>query len=408
MSAGAGVPAQLHAFARPTFTDFVPIVSGHGATVTDATGKSYIDAMASLWFANVGYGRPEVVAAIAAQSARLHAYNTFQPFTTTVTDELAQRLVALSSIPDSRVFFTNSGSEAIDTAMKLARLVQRLGGHPERDVIVARDGGYHGTNYGGTSAQGIAPNREGWGALVPRVVHVARHDSEAVARVFADFPGQVAAVLSEPVQGASGVHPPTPGYLAELRRLCDNQGALLIFDEVISGFGRLGQWFGATHFGVTPDLITFAKAVNSGYVPMGGVLVGRAVREPLEADPALMLRHGYTYSGHALAAAAALACIDVTLTDGLLARATEIGHRIHDGLVALVDDGLGTEVRGVGAVWALGLPDGVDPMAVRDAARARGVIVRAVPGALAMCPPLVISDAQIDSVLDVLAECLPG
>lgn len=406
MNTSAGLPAQLHAFARPTFSDFVDIVSGDGACITDAQGVTYIDAMASLWFANVSYGRREVVAAISEQASRLHAYNTFEPFTTRPTDQLAEALVEISPIPRSRVFFTNSGSEAVDTALKLARSAQRRSGNPQRDVVIARDGGYHGTNYGGTSAQGIVPNREGWGPLVPRIIHVPRHDSEALARAFADHPDQVAAVLTEPVQGASGVHPPTADYLAATRRLCDIHGAYLIFDEVITGFGRLGDWFAATRFAVQPDLITFAKALTSGYVPMGGVLVGPSVREPLEADPNEMLRHGYTYSGHALASAAALACLEVTRTDDLLARATAIGKRLQSGLAAIVADGLANEARGIGAVWALGLSDDIDAVAVRDAARAAGVIVRAMPATLAMCPPLVITDEQVDTVLDVLAASL--
>ena len=188
--------------------------------------------------------------------------------------------------------------------MKLARVAHVLAGHPERTLIISRTRGYHGANYGGTSAQGIAPNREGFGPLVADVVQVPADDLEALATLMAERGNEVAAVITEPVQGAGGVFPPTEGYLAGLRRLCDQHGAFLIFDEVITGFGRLGTWFAAHHYGVTPDLMTFAKAVTSGYQPLGGVFVGAAVRPGLEADPAFFLRHGFTYSGHPTACAA--------------------------------------------------------------------------------------------------------
>jgi adenosylmethionine-8-amino-7-oxononanoate aminotransferase len=225
----------------------------------------------------------------------------------------------------------------------------------------------------------------------------------------AEHGGRIAAVLTEPVQGAGGVFPPPEGYLAELRRLCDHHGAYLIFDEVITGFGRLGQWFAADHYGVVPDMTTFAKAVTSGYQPLGGVFVGAAVRDPIEADPNYVLRHGYTYSGHPGACAAGLANLAIMEREVLVERAVTVGKRLGDGLQALAADGTIHHARGDGAVWAAGLRPDQDAVAVRDRMLAAGVITRAIgTDSLTFCPPLVISDQQIDRVLDTLASSADG
>jgi putrescine aminotransferase len=398
------LPAFLHPFAPPTKRSFVDIVRGAGALLWDRDGKEYVDAMASLWYCAAGHGRRDIAAAVDTQLATLAAYSCFDPFTNPSADALAERLVDLSPLPDARVFLCDSGSEAVDTAMKLARLTHRLAGHPERTVIISRERGYHGTNLGGTSAQGIAPNREGWGPLVPDVVQVPGDDQEALARLMAERGGEVAAVVAEPVQGAGGVYPPSEGYLRELRRLCDHHGALLVFDEVITAFGRLGAWFGADHYEVVPDMITFAKAVTSGYVPLGGVLVGPVVRAALESDPAFVLRHGYTYSGHSGACAAALANIDVLEGEGLLEQATRLGGRLEAGLRALAGDGSVAGVRGAVAVWAVALVEGQQSPAVRDRLLDHGVITRAIPpDTITFCPPLVTTDEQIDRIIDAVA-----
>ena len=323
----------LHPFAKPTRTDFRTLVRGQGSVVYDNHGNQYIDAMASLWYCAVGHGRSDMAEAIARQAGTLAAYSTFDPFTNEPAEELAQKLVAIGPIPKSRIFFTSSGSESVDTAMKLARLAHVQAGHPERTLIISRQRGYHGTTYGGTSAQGIPPNREGYGPLVGDVEQVAADDIEAMATLMAQRGNTIAAVLVEPLQGAGGVFPPQDGYLQSLRRLCDQHGAFLIFDEVISGFGRLGTWFAADHYKVVPDLMTFAKAVTSGYQPLGGVFVGPAVRAPLEADANFFLRTGFTYSGHPTACAAALKNIEILEREDLLARAVHIGKRLSSGLV---------------------------------------------------------------------------
>lgn len=396
--------AFLHSFAKPTREDFISIVRGDGARLWDTDGNEYLDAMASLWYCAVGHGRREIADAVAEQAATLAAYSCFEPFTNPPAEALTERLAALTPMVDSRVFLCGSGSEAIDTAMKLARLGHVMAGHPERTVIVTRERGYHGTNYGGTSAQGIAPNREGYGPLVPEVVQVPGDDVEALSVLMAERSSEIAAVIAEPVQGAGGVHPPADGYLADLRRLCDQHGAFLVFDEVITGFGRLGHWFAADHYDVVPDLTTFAKAVTSGYQPLGGVFVGAAVRAPLESDPSFMLRHGYTYSGHATACAAALVNLDIIEREGLLDEARRIGARLGSGLTALAADGAIDHARGDVAVWAAGLRPDQDAMAVRDTMLDLGVITRAIgPDTLAFCPPLVTTDAQVDRIVDALA-----
>jgi adenosylmethionine-8-amino-7-oxononanoate aminotransferase len=396
--------AFLHPFAKPTREQFIRIARGQGARVWDADGREYIDAMASLWYCAIGHGRAEMAEAIARQVTTIEAYSCFDPFTNEPAETLAARIAEMAPQPGSRVFFAGSGSEAIDTAMKLARLTFQLSGDPDRTLIISRTRGYHGTNYGGTSAQGIAPNRQGWGPLVPEVMQVPADDAEALATVMAEHGHRVAAVLTEPVQGAGGVFPPGDGYLAAVRRLCDQHGALLIFDEVICGFGRLGTWFGSQHFGVAPDLTTFAKAVTSGYQPLGGVVVGPKVLAALEADPAYFLRHGYTYSGHATACAAGIANLDIVQREGLLERAHHVGARLGAGLQALAADGLIDHARGEGAVWAIGLRPDQDAVAVRDRMLDLGVITRAInTDTNTFCPPLVISDAELDRVIDAVA-----
>lgn len=398
----------LHSFAKPTSNSFINIVRGEASLLWDSDGTRYIDAIASLWYCQIGHGRREMADAIAAQASVLETYSTFDPFTNPLADAVAERISALAPIADSRVFLCGSGSESVDTAMKFARLTHVLGGDPDRTVIISRDRGYHGTNYGGTSAQGLPLNKSGWGELLSGVVQVPADDIEAMSLAFATHAGKVAAVIAEPVQGAGGVWPAEADYLRGLRRLCDDHGALLVFDEVITGFGRLGTWFGAEHFGVTPDMITFAKGVTSGYQPLGGVIVGARVRAAMETDSAFFLRHGYTYSGHATVCAAAMTNIAIIEREALLARALHIGERLSSGLAAMEADGLLVGRRGVGAIHAGVLPEHIDATEVRDEMIRRGVIARSIPGCIAFCPPLVITDAQLDEVLDVFATVLQG
>jgi adenosylmethionine-8-amino-7-oxononanoate aminotransferase len=394
----------LHSFAKPSSDAFINIVRGDMALLWDDKGNEYIDGIGSLWYCQIGHGRTEMADAVAAQISTLETYSTFDPFTNPLAEEVAEVIASLSPIPDSRVFLCGSGSESIDSAMKIARTSQIQSGHPERSVIISRNRGYHGTNYGGTSAQGLPLNKVGYGTLLEGVLQVEADDIEAMSVAFQQNKGNVAAVIAEPVQGAGGVWPATREYLEALRRLCDDNGAYLIFDEVITGFGRLGEWFGATYYGVTPDMITFAKGVTSGYQPLGGVITGPAINSALTADPTFFLRHGYTYSGHATVCAAALKNIEIMKREQLVQRAQHVGQRIEAGLAALSLDGTLTGYRGAGAIWAGKLPDSLDATVVRDAMITKGVIARSIPGVIAFCPPLVITDAQVDTMLDVFAS----
>ena len=401
------VPAFLHPFARPAAEDFVTLVSGSGATVTDDRGNQYVDAMASLWYCNVGHGRTEIADAVAAQLRRLDAFHAFERFSTDTADRACERIAALAPVPGSRVFLTCSGSEAVDSALKIARLAQAVRGEPQRTLIVSRRPSYHGVTYGGMAATGLPANQEHFGAMLPDVVQTSAHDLAEVGALFAAHGDRIAAVIAEPVIGAGGLYPPVPGYLEGLRALCDRSGAWLILDEVITGFGRLGSWWGSQRFGIQPDLTTFAKAVTSGYQPLGGVLVAPAVREVLESDPALVLRHGHTYSGHPASCAAALAALDITEREGLPERATKVGDRLAAGLTAVAADGLVAGARGDTAMWAVGMHEGVDAVAVRDAMLARGVIARPIgTTTVTFCPPLVISDDEIDRCVSALDEAL--
>ncbi len=397
----------LHPYAKPTKnkSDFIGIVRGEGARVWDRNGAEYIDGMASLWYANVGYGRKEIADAVANQMGEIAAFHCFDPFSNDRADQLAQRIGDFAPMPDSRIFFTSSGSEAVDSAIKLARVAHSQAGEPERTIIVSRGRAYHGVTYGGLSAQGLPLNQAGYGPFVEGMVNIAPDDLEAMAQFMAENGSKVAAILTEPVQGAGGVFPPTEGYLEGLRRLADQHGAFLIFDEVICGFGRLGAMWGAQHYGVTPDLVTFAKAVTSGYIPLGGVVVSGMVASKLESDDTWILRHGHTYSGHPTACAAALANIAIIENESLCQRATQIGERLFGGFRTLVSDGVLGDVRSAVAVGAIVMREGVDSIAVRDSLLGAGVITRAINAeTLTWCPPLVISDSEIDQIVDAVAK----
>ncbi len=399
--------AFLHPFAKPTRESFIRIVRGEGALLYTADGRELVDGMASLWYCAIGHGRKEMADAIAAQITTLESYSAFDPFTTDPAEELAELLREIGPIPDARVFFTGSGGESIDTAMKLARIAHVQAGQGQRKLIISRARGYHGTTYGGTSAQGIAPNRENFGPFVDEVVQVPADDVEALATLMSQRSNEVAAVIVEPVQGAGGIYPAQDGYLESVRKLCDQHGAYLVFDEVITGFGRLGSWFAAHHYGVTPDFVTFAKAVTSGYQPLGGVFVGPKPTAALEADTNFFLRHGMTYSGHTTACAAALKNLEIIQREQLVARATHVGGRLEAGLRSLADDGAVDHIRGLGAMWAVGLRPDQNAMAIRDAMFEGGVVCRALNAdSLLFCPPLVTTDEQIDRIVDAVAAAV--
>ena len=400
--------ALLHPFSKPSSDNFRTLVRSEGVRVWDDEGNEYIDGLGSLWYCQVGHNRAELVQAITNQLQTLSSYHTFAPMGSQISDQAAERIRSVSPFPDGRVFLCSSGSESVDSAIKIMRKVAILRGEPERQIILRRGRGYHGVNVGGTTLQGIPANREGWGDLLPKVLEIDPTNIESAASIFKEHGQNIAGVVTEAVQGAGGVFPPPDGFLEGLRRLCDDNGSLLVFDEVITGFGRTGNWFASDTYNVKPDLITFAKGVTSGYQPMGGVLVNRAVCDLFEKDPDFVFMHGYTYSGHPAACAAAIANIDLIEKEGLVERAKHIGKRISQGLEALKSDGLLSEVRGVGAIWA-GQIEGATTeqgLAVRDKMTEKGVICRAINGALAFCPPLIIEDQDIDHMIDIAEQAI--
>ena len=396
--------AFLHPFAKPTRESFIRIERGEGALVWDENGRELVDAMASLWYNAIGHGRAEMADAIATQVRKLGAYSTFDPFTNEPAEALAEELREIAPTPNARVFFTSSGSESIDTAMKLARMAHVQAGQSQRKLIISRTRGYHGVAYGGTSALGIAAYKENFGPFVDEVVQVPADDVEAVATLMSQRGNEVAAIMTEPVQGAGGVWVPPDGYLQSLRKLCDQHGAYLIFDEVITGYGRTGSWFAAHHYGVSPDFATFAKGITSGYIPLGGVFLGSAPTAALETDPDFFLGHGFTYSGHPTACADALKNLEIIRREGLVERAKHIEDRLGGGLQALAADGVVESVRGIGGMWALVLRPDQDAKAMRDHMLDKSnVIVRALGDGLCFCPPLVIRDEHIDQIVDAVA-----
>ena len=385
----------------------VVITRGEGCYVFDDDGKRYLDGTASLWYANVGYGRTEIAEAVATQITRLAAYHTFGDFSTHPSEELAERIAGIAPMPGSKVFLTSGGSDSVDTAAKLARRYFAEIGQPNRTVFITRDWAYHGMHAYGTSFGGLALNLEGHGPMIEQVVRVPFDSTEslveAIESVGAD---NLAGFYAEPVIGAGGVRPAPDGYLKEARRIVAEAGALYVSDEVITGFGRAGDWFAASRFSLDPDLITFAKGVTSGYAPLGGVIVSPRVAEPFWTGEGAMWRHGYTYSGHTASCAAALVNIDIIEREGLVARALEIETELIEALAPLLDHPLVTEIRGgVGAMAAVQL----DPEAVQadetlapraaDASREAGVITRALAGgALQASPPLIITSDQVEEM----------
>jgi len=395
----------------------VVIASGDGAVITDTNGKEYIDSTAALWFANVGYGRREIADAVAEQLVKLHAYSSFGAYTTEATLQVADRLAALSPMPNSVVYLASGGSDAIDTAAKIARRYWDVVGKPERTLLVSREHSYHGMHTMGTSLVGMPAMRNGYGGepFVNEVVRVPTLDVEAVEKLFDQRRGEIAAFFGEPVVGAGGVIPPTESYWRDISALCKQYDVLLIADEVITGFGRMGEWFGTQRFGIQPDMMTFAKGVTSGYMPLGGVLVGERVRGPFWDEPiaGAVFRHGYTYSGHSGAAAAALVNLDIIEREGLIERVRTLEPILDKAVRRL--EGLSSvgEIRTVGLTAAVAIQpavleaDPATPDKVVAAALKHGVASRVLRAhAIHISPPFVITEDQIDRMVDGIGNAI--
>jgi putrescine aminotransferase len=382
---------------------------GDDVWVFDDAGNRYLDATASLWYCNVGHGRPEIAEAIAAQLGKLEAYSAFGDFVSPPARELCERLARLAPMPDAKVFLGSGGGDGVETAAKLARRFWLETGQTERQHIVVRSNGYHGTHGFGTSLAGIEANRSTWGQLIPDIA-VVEHDSVDALREHLDRVGgdRVAAVFLEPVIGAGGVRPPAPGYIEGVAELCTDRGVLLVCDSVICGFGRLGTWYGIERWDVTPDMIVFAKGVTSGYLPLGGVVVSGTVADAFWSQPGgPVFRHGATYAAHTTCCAAALANLDLLERDGLLHRGQELEDDLHDALRPLADHELVEEVRGgVGLLGAIALPTSIAPAQVAMLARRAGVLVRPLGAGIGVSPPLTSTPEHFELIVEALSTAL--
>jgi beta-alanine--pyruvate transaminase len=395
-------------------------------------GRRILDGTAGLWCVNAGHARAEITAAVARQLETLDFAPTFN-MGHPLAFELAKRLVSHAPPGLEQVFFTNSGSESVDSALKIALAYHRQRGAPERKLLIGRERAYHGVGFGGTSVGGIAKNREAWlGSLLPNIAHL-RHTHDLTRNAFtrgqptagSEFADdlerlihehgaeRIAAVIVEPIAGSTGVLVPPRGYLERLRQICTQHGLLLIFDEVITGFARTGDWFASQRFGVTPDLMTTAKGLTNGVIPMGAVFVHRDIHAAFMQGPPgdIDLYHGYTYTGHPVACAAALATLDIYEREALPQRTAELApyweERAHAlrGLPGLID------IRNYGLIAAVEF----EPQPERSPTRAfevfrdcfaRGLLARATGNVLAFSPPLIISRAEIDELFALLAAAI--
>ncbi|MFN4009703.1 MAG: aspartate aminotransferase family protein [Pannonibacter sp.] len=436
-AATAAIPNNLEAFWMPFTANrqfkkaprmFVGAKDMH---YTTADGRQVLDGTAGLWCCNAGHGRPRIVEAVQRQVAEMDYAPAFQMGHPRAF-ELAARLAALLPSPLDHVFFTGSGSESVDTALKIALAYQRAIGQGSRTRLIGRERGYHGVGFGGISVGGIVNNRKHFGTMLGGVDHI-RHTHDPVRNAFtrgepehgAEFaddlikviqlhdPSTIAAVIVEPVAGSTGVLIPPKGYLKRLREICDQHGILLIFDEVITGFGRLGTGFATDYFGVVPDLITTAKGITSGVIPMGAVFCSSTIYDAFMTGPEHMIElfHGYTYSAHPVACAAALGTLDTYEEEGLLTRAAELASYWEDAVHSLKDCPKVIDVRNLGLIGAIELesiPGEPTKRAFSAFLKAYddGLLIRTTGDIIALSPPLIISKAQIDELFGKLRTVL--
>jgi len=382
---------------------------GEGIYVFDESGRRYLDAASSLWYMNVGYGRDEILDAMDAQARKLPAFHTFIDYATRPPLDLAARIASISPDPDSKVFFGSGGSDAVDTAAKMARRYFNAIGQPDRTVFISREWAYHGMHPYGTSLGGLPPNADGYGGeLVADVVHVPHDDADAVDKAIEHAgPERIAGIFVEPVIGAGGIRPVPVEYLRSIQQSVHDAGGLYISDEVITGFGRAGtHWFAASKFGLEPDMITFAKGVTCGYAPLGGVVAAPHIAEPFFEQPGLIFRHGYTYSGHSTACVAGLVVMEIIEREGLLQRTEDLEGELYDALLMLEELDVVDHIRrGVGALAAIQLKVGDDetlPARAAAACRESGVITRAIAGGgLQVSPPFIMTSDQVSEMAEL-------
>lgn len=412
------------------------IARAQGSHIYDAEGRKLLDGMAGLWCVNVGYGREELARAAYDQMLELPFYNTFFKTATAPVVLLAAKLAQLTGGELKHFFFSNSGSEANDTAFRLARHYWTLSGQPRRKIFISRWNAYHGSTVAAASLGGMKFMHAQGGLPIPGIEHVMQpyqfgegfgEDADAFAeraanaideRIVAVGPENVAAFIGEPVQGAGGVIIPPPGYWPRVEAICRRHGILLICDEVICGFGRLGRWFGYQHFGVTPDIVTMAKGLSSGYSPISATAVSARIVAALK-DNNDEFAHGFTYSGHPTAAAVALKNLEIIEREELVKRvATDLGPYLSAALARLAVHPLVGEARSLGLIGGVEIvsekgsnrrfagKEGTAGPMVRDFCIANGLMVRAIRDTIVMCPPLVITRAEIDEMVAILARSL--
>jgi beta-alanine--pyruvate transaminase len=437
MTDATNVPNDLNAFWMPFTANrqfkkqprmFVGAKDMH---YTTADGREVLDGTAGLWCCNAGHCRPKITEAIQKQSAELDYAPAFQ-MGHPKAFQLATRLTDISPKGMDHVFFTNSGSESVDTALKIALAYQRVKGEASRTRLIGRERGYHGVNFGGISVGGIMPNRKMFGTLLGGVDHLPHTHLPAENNFSRGMPehganladelerivalhdaSTIAAVIVEPVAGSTGVLIPPKGYLQRLRDICTKHGILLIFDEVITGFGRLGSPFAAQHFDVMPDIITTAKGLTNGVIPMGAVFVRDEIHDAFMNGPEHLIEffHGYTYSGNPIASAAGLATLETYEEEGLLTRASDIGQYWEDALHSLKDAKHVIDIRNIGLIGAIEL----EPIAGEPTKRAfscfldayeRGLLIRTTGDTIALSPPLIIEKSHIDQLVDTIRTVL--
>jgi beta-alanine--pyruvate transaminase len=394
-------------------------------------GRQILDAVAGLWCVNAGHARPKIVRTIAEQAAELDFAPPFQ-MAHPKAFALAEKVAALSPAGMNKVFFTNSGSESVETALKMAIAYHRVRGEAARTRLIGRERGYHGVNFGGISVGGMVANRKMFGSLLAGVDHI-RHTHDPARNAFAvgqpehgaeladdlerlvalHDASTIAAVIVEPIAGSTGVLLPPKGYLERLRAICDRHGILLIFDEVITGFGRTGNPFGAQTFGVTPDLMTLAKGITNGCVPMGAVVAHQKIHDAFMTGPEHLIEffHGYTYSAHPLACAAGLATLDTYAEEGLLTRAAQLQGHFAEALHSLRGEPHVIDIRNIGLMGAVEL----QPRDGEAGKRAyevfldcwqQGLLVRFTGEIIALTPPLIVEPQQIQALVDGIRSAL--
>ncbi|MGE0223462.1 MAG: aspartate aminotransferase family protein [Acetobacteraceae bacterium] len=414
-------------------------VEGQGAMLRTADGKEYIDGLSALWNVNIGHGRKELAAAAADQMGRLAYASAYAGFSNEPAIRLAERIVGLAYDNMTAAYFTTGGAESNESAFKFARYYWKRMGKPNKVRIISRRYGYHGVTLAAMSATSLPGYQKMFGPLVPEFLQVAPpyeyrwpgngdagvEAADAVEQAILEQGADtVAAIIAEPVMGAGGVIVPPPSYFPRLREICDRHDVLLIADEVITGFGRTGRWFALGHWGVKPDLMSFAKGVTSGYLPLGGVLVSKRVHQAIEEAPMdEKFMHAATYSGHPVCCAVGLANIDIIEKDGLVQRAAEQGERFRAGLQTLLSLPNVGEVRGIGMLAGIELVEdkgsrkpalGLGGRVVAEAGK-RGLIMRQRPGAdgppasgdsLCLAPPLMTPEATLDRIVQIVGESI--